>query len=55
VHVRVSYSRLVRCEHERAGKKKGKALAVLEAKISRTVYHFWRKQLPFDGRRFLAR
>jgi transposase len=93
----LSYSRLVRPEHESAGKKKGsggkkignahlkwafseaaclmlralpdakkwlqrqerkrgkrKALAVLEAKIGRTVYHLWRKQVPFDAKRFLA-
>jgi len=92
----LSYSRLVRCDHESAGKKKGsggkkignahlkwafseaaclmvracpavrawkqrqerkrgkrKALAVLEAKIGRTVYHLWRKQVPFDAKRFL--
>lgn len=93
----LSYSRLVRCTHESAGKKKGsggkkignahlkwafseaaclmlrsclpvkswlarqekkrgkkKALAVLEAKIGRAVYHLWRKQVPFDAKRFLA-
>jgi len=93
----LSYSRLVRCVHESAGKKKGsggkkvgnahlkwafseaaclmirsclpvkswvqrqekkkgkkKALAILEAKIGRTVYHLWRKQVPFDVKRFLA-
>jgi transposase len=93
----LSYSRLVRCAHESAGKVKGsggkkignahlkwafseaaclmlrscvpvkawlarqekkkgkkKALAVLEAKIGRTVYHLWRKQVPFDAKRFLA-
>jgi transposase len=92
----LSYSRLVRCEHESAGKKKGsggkkignahlkwafseaaclmirsclpvkawlqrqekkrgkkKALSVLEAKIGRAVYHLWRKQAPFDVKRFL--
>jgi transposase len=92
----LSYSRLVRCDHESAGKKKGsggkkignahlkwafseaaclmvrscpavrawkqrqeqkrgkrKALSVLEAKIGRTVYHLWRKQVPFDAQRFL--
>jgi len=92
----LSYSRLVRCAHESAGKVKGfggkkignahlkwafseaaclmlrssapvkawlqrqeakrgkrKALAVLEAKIGRTVYHLWRKQRAFDGQRFL--
>jgi len=93
----LSYSRLVRCAHESAGKTKGsggkkignahlkwafseaaclmlrsvpavkawmrrqekkkgkrKALSILEAKIGRTVYHLWRKQVPFDARRFLA-
>jgi len=85
----LSYSRLVRCDHESAGKKIGnahlkwafseaaclmvrscpavrawkqrqerkrgkrKALSVLEAKIGRTVYHLWRKQVPFDAQRFL--
>jgi len=92
----LSYSRLVRCPHESAGKKKGtggkkignahlkwafseaaclmlrgclpakswmqrqerkkgkrKALSILEAKIGRTVYHLWRKQVPFDVKRFL--
>jgi transposase len=92
----LSYSRLVRCVHESAGKKKGsgpkkignahlkwafseaaclmirsclpvkswlerqakkkgkkKALAILEAKIGRCVYHLWRKQVPFDVKRFL--
>jgi transposase len=93
----LSYARLVRCDHESAGKKKGfgprkmgnahlkwafseaaclmlrslpaakswlarqerkrgkrKALAVLEAKLGRCVYHLWRKQVPFDVKRFLA-
>ena len=93
----LSYSRLVRCEHESAGKKKGssgnkignahlkwafsetaclmirampeakkwlqrqerkrgkrKALAVLEAKIGRSVYSMWRKQQPFDAKRFFG-
>jgi transposase len=93
----LSYSRLVRCEHESAGKKKGsggtkignahlkwafseaaclllrsclpakawmqrmekrkgkrKALGILEAKLGRAVYHLWRKQVPFDVKRFLA-
>ena len=93
----LSYSRLVRPEHESAGKKKGsggkkignahlkwafseaaclmlrampeakkwlqrqerkrgkkKALSVLEAKIGRTVYHLWRKQHPFDPKRFFC-
>jgi transposase len=92
----LSYSRLVRCVHESAGKTKGsgpkkvgnahlkwafseaaclmlrsclpvkgwmqrqgkkkgkrKALSILEAKIGRTVYHLWRKQVPFDLKRFL--
>ena len=92
----LSYSRLVRCNHESAGKIKGtggkkignghlkwafseaaclmlrsclpvkswmqrqekkrgkrKALSLLEAKLGRTVYHLWRKQLPFDPKRFL--
>ena len=92
----LSYSRLVRCQHESAGKVKGtggkkignghlkwafseaaclmlrsclpvkawmqrqekkrgkrKALALLEAKIGRAVYHLWRKQVPFDPKRFL--
>jgi transposase len=93
----LSYSRLVRGEHESGGKVKGfgcrkmgnahlkwafseaaclmlrsspkakawmqrqerkrgkkKALAVLEAKIGRTVYHLWKKQVPFDAKKFLA-
>jgi transposase len=93
----LSYSRLVRCERESAGKKKGsggkkignahlkwafseaaclmlrampeakkwmqrqerrrgkkKALSILEAKIGRTVYHLWRKQMPFDPKRFFC-
>jgi transposase len=93
----LSYSRLVRCAHESAGKKTGtggkkignahlkwavseaaclmirsclpvkswlqrqekkkgkkKALSILEAKIGRAVYHLWRKQVPFDVKRFLA-
>jgi hypothetical protein len=92
----LSYSRLVRCQHESAGKVKGtggkkignghlkwafseaaclmlrsclpvkawmqrqerkrgkrKALALLEAKLGRAVYHLWRKQVPFDPKRFL--
>jgi transposase len=92
----LSYSRLVRCEHESAGKKKGsggakignahlkwafseaaalmlravpalktwvqrqerkrgkrKTLAILEAKIGRAVYQVWRKQQPFDLKKFL--
>ena len=41
---------------QRQEKKRGKrqALAVLEAKLGRTVYHLWRKQVPFDAKRFLA-
>jgi transposase len=93
----LSYSRLVRCSHESAGKVKGsggkkignahlkwafseaaclmlrsspkakawmqrqekkrgkrKALAVLEAKLGRAVYHLWKKQVPFDAKRFLT-
>jgi transposase len=40
---------------QRQEKKKGKrqAMAILEAKIGRTVYHLWRKQVPFDAKRFL--
>jgi transposase len=92
----LSYSRLVRCRHESAGKVKGtggkkignghlkwafseaaclmlrsclpvkawmqrqekkqgkrKALSLLEAKLGRCVYHLWRKQVPFDPKRFL--
>jgi len=93
----LSYSRLVRCQHESAGKIKGagctkignahlrwafgeaaclmlrchepakrwlarqqkkgskaRALGVLAARIGRTVYHLWRKQVAFDARRFLT-
>jgi transposase len=93
----LSYSRLVACTHESAGKVKGvggrkvgnahlkwafseaaslmlrsfaptrswmqkqskkrgtkKAHAILEAKIGRAVYHLWRKQVPFDAKKFLA-
>jgi transposase len=37
-------------------KKRGakKAHAILEAKIGRTVYHLWRKQVAFDAKKFLA-
>jgi transposase len=35
---------------EKRGKRK--ALAVLEAKIGRCVYHLWRKPVPFDVNRF---
>ena len=40
---------------QRQQKKRGKrkALSVLEAKIGRAVYHLWRKQVPFDRKRFL--
>jgi transposase len=40
---------------QRQEKKKGKrkALSILEAKIGRCVYHLWRKQVPFDVKRFL--
>jgi len=40
---------------QRQEKKRGKrkALSVLEAKIGRAVYHLWRKQVPFDAKRFL--
>jgi transposase len=41
---------------QRQSKKRGakKAHAIPEAKIGRTVYHLWRKQVPFDARKFLA-
>ena len=41
---------------QRQSRKKGKrkALSILEAKLGRTVYHLWRKQVPFDAKRFLA-
>ena len=40
---------------QRQEKKRGKrkALSILEAKIGRAVYHLWRKQVPFDVKRFL--
>src|SRR5262245_47647803 len=40
---------------QRQEKKRGKrvALSILEAKIGRCVYHLWRKQVPFDPKRFL--
>jgi transposase len=40
---------------QRREKKGGKrkALALLEAKLGRCVYHLWRKQVPFDLKRFL--
>jgi hypothetical protein len=39
---------------QRQERKRGKrkALSVLEAKIGRTVYHLWHKQVPFDVKRF---
>jgi transposase len=92
-----SYARLVRCEHESAGKVKGfggkkignghlrwalgeaaclmlrchepakrwlarkekkvgkpTALGILTAKVGRTVYQLWRKQVAFDGKKFLT-
>jgi hypothetical protein len=41
---------------QRQERKRGKrkALSILEAKLGRTVYHLWRKQVPFDAKRFLA-
>jgi transposase len=41
----------VQRQERRKGKRK--ALSILEAKIGRTVYHLWRKQVPFDLQRFL--
>jgi transposase len=41
----------VQRQEEKKGKKK--ALSILEAKIGRAVYHLWRKQVPFDVKRFL--
>ncbi len=40
---------------QRQSKKRGtkKAHAILEAKIGRAVYHLWRKQAAFDGKKFL--
>ena len=40
---------------QRQEKKRGKrkALSILEARIGRVVYHLWRKQVPFDLKRFL--
>jgi transposase len=40
-------------QRQEAKRGKRKALAVLEAKIGRTVYHLWRKQRAFDLKRFL--
>ena len=31
-----------------------KAHAILKAKIGRLVYHLWRTQRAFDGKKFLA-
>ena len=41
---------------QRQERKRGKrkALSILEAKLGRTVYHLWRKAVPFDAKRFLA-
>jgi transposase len=41
---------------QRKEKKVGKAtaLGILSAKLGRTVYHLWRKQEAFDGKRFLT-
>ena len=41
---------------QRQEKKRGKrkALAVLEARIGRAVYHLWKKQVPFEAKRFLT-
>jgi transposase len=41
---------------QRQSKKRGakKAHAILEAKIGRTVYHLWNKQVAFDAKKFLA-
>ena len=40
---------------QRQERKRGKrkALAILEAKIGRAVYQVWRKQEPFDAKKFL--
>jgi transposase len=45
----------VKSWRQRQEKKRGKrkTLSVLEAKIGRAVYHLWRKQVPFDLKRFL--
>jgi transposase len=45
----------VRSWVQRQERKRGKrkAAAVLEAKLGRAVYHLWRKQVPFDAKRFL--
>ena len=39
-------------QEKKGGKRK--ALAMLEAKIGRTVYHLWRKQQAFDAKKFLT-
>jgi transposase len=41
-------------QRQEAKRSKKRAHAILEAKIGRTVYHLWRKQVPFDAKRFLA-
>jgi len=33
---------------------KARALGILAAKLGRTVYHLWRKQVAFDGKKFLT-
>lgn len=33
---------------------KKKAHAILEAKLGRAVFHLWRRQVPFDAKKFLA-
>lgn len=40
-------------QRQEAKRGKRKALAILEAKIGRAVYHLWRKQVPFDLKRFM--
>lgn len=40
-------------QRQEAKRGKRKALAVLEAKLGRAVYHLWRKQQAFDVKRFL--
>ena len=42
---------------QRQSQKRGvkKAHAILEAKIGRTVFHLWKKQMAFDAKKFLAR
>jgi len=39
-------------KERKIGKKR--ALGALAARLARTVYHLWRKQEAFDGKRFLA-